>query len=98
MHLFKSFCQPGKEVVWNQKRPEPQGFPKLHPLPSGGQEPTSFHTDQSLFSYRKHGCLLPLTVKSLLMAKFSGLTSQRWRRWEKSLSKWLTMSRKLRAM
>lgn len=29
MHLFKPFCQPGQEVVWNQNRQEPQGCPKL---------------------------------------------------------------------
>lgn len=39
-----------------------------------------------------------LTVRSFLMAKFSGLMSHRWSLWVKSLSKCDTMSRKLNAI
>lgn len=49
MHLFEPFCQPGEEVVWNRSHQEPQGCPKSHHLPSGGQELTSSHADQNLF-------------------------------------------------
>lgn len=54
---------------------------------------------------RLHGLLVSvdglrwfLTVRSFLMAKFSGLMSHRWSLWVKSFSKCDTMSRKLNAM